>query len=157
MRGCTLRLVLYAYTLILLRVLVTMSSLVIPGSVEVCSWLLDQAGERRQDLVRATTWSQNTPLMWAAWSGSLDVLILFLEAGADPRHGNNRKQNAAHWAAAAGQFVICQYLYDDKLGLDILEKQDDAGRTPLDYAELYNRDVVATWLHEVLQQSEADN
>jgi hypothetical protein len=135
---------------------VGISSLAISGSVEICSWLLDQAGERRQELVWATTWSRNTPLMWAAWSGSLDVLILLLETGADPHHCNNRKQNAAHWAAAAGQLVVCQYFYDT-LGLDILEKEDDAGRTPLDYAELYNRDIVATWLHEVLRQSEAAN
>lgn len=85
--------------------------------------------------------------MWAAWAGPLEVVLLFLNAGADPHSVNNKKQSAAHWAAAAGNLSICQCLHG-LLGENFFQKDAD-GKTALDYAETFGRTEVFRWLHSV--------
>ena len=82
--------------------------------------------------------------MFAAWAGSLDVILLLLNAGADPRSVNSKQQNAAHYAAAAGHLSVCQNLYE-LLGDEFFSKDADE-KTPLDYAKLFDRRSVVEWL-----------
>lgn len=110
--------------------------------------MIEQAGSLREDLVNAGTWKKSTPLMWAAWAGSIDVAELLIDAGCKIDHYNNRKQNAAHWAAAAGQLAMCQLLWD-KMGSDYFHQSDNDGKTPYDYAQQYNRAKVIQWLQTV--------
>lgn len=58
------------------------------GHVDVVAFLLDKAGERKHSLANAATSSGNTPLMWACWSGSIEVVKLLVAAGADPHTHN---------------------------------------------------------------------
>ena len=114
------------------------------GSFDLCEWMLDQVegtggggrgaidGEedevrqqqrqqRIKDLISLPTWtSQSTPIMWASWSGSLDIVKLLVERwggdddnGFDNRilfHKNSRNETALHWAASAGHLHVCQYI-----------------------------------------------
>jgi len=87
--------------------------------------------------------------MWAAWSGSLDIVIMLLDAGADLNKLNRKKQSAAHWAAAAGHLHVCEFLYQ-KMGASFFDKEDSTGQTPLKYAKMFNRRSTADWLYMVL-------
>lgn len=115
------------------------------GSLEVCEWMWNQATneEERKSLVNARTFSNATPLMWAAWSGSQAMTLWLLEKGADPGARDRNGGTAAHWAAAAGDLPTCQSLAQ-VLGSKIFwSETDKTGTTPLDYAnQMQNFDVV---------------
>jgi len=122
------------------------------GSFDVCRLLLKKAGDRRSEVANAKCWSQSTPLMWAAWSGSLPVVDLLVVHDADPHAVNSQGHSAAHWAAAAGHLHVCQYLYDT-FGVDFMA-EDKNGKTPLFYATKYDRKDVEDWLTRTLYVSE---
>jgi ankyrin repeat protein len=102
------------------------------------------AGERQSELANALTYSQATPLMWAALTRNLPVIDLLVVHGADPHAINGEGANAAHWAASAGHLEVCQYLHE-RYGVNFLLK-DKYRKTPLDYAVAYDRKDVIDWL-----------
>ena len=120
----------------------------------MCTWMLQQAEERRRELANQPTWtSQGTPIMWASWAGSLHIIDLLVVHGANVDHVNVRGETALHWAAAAGHVDACKHLAllgendtDDKTVVGRLQKRDHSGRTPLDCARLYDRDDVVDWM-----------
>ena len=114
------------------------------GHAKVCQYLLETAGERAKDLANARSMSLNTPIMWAAWSGSLDVTKLLVSHGADPHFCNKEGCTSAHWAAAGGNVDVCKYLYEE-LGVNFNEP-DHSGNVPLNHAINYRQDDVVKWL-----------
>jgi ankyrin repeat protein len=92
--------------------------------------------------------------MWAAWSGSLAIADLLIVHGADPNAENVRGETAMHWAAAAGHLGVCQYLLEqgggDDCWMEVLHHPDHSGRTPWDYAQLYQRFDVLDWMRQTI-------
>ena len=65
----------------------------------MCRFLLNKAEDKKGVLANAVISKGNTPLHWACWSGSLDVVkLLVSEGNADPRVRNEDGLTAAHWA-----------------------------------------------------------
>lgn len=122
------------------------------GSLDVCTWLLEQAGDVRKELACAKTWTGSTPLMWAAWSGTLPVIQVLIDAGADGLQVNNQKQNAAHWAAAAGHLDICKYLYQT-FGREYFASVDSARMTAIDYASVNGHADLGSWVEQGAQNA----
>lgn len=118
------------------------------GHLSVCRYLLETAGDRAEHLANAKTMTLNTPIAWAAWSGSLDVVQLLVSYGADPHFCNDKGCNSAHWAAAGGNENVCKYLYEE-LGVDFMEP-DKEGDTPLHHAINYGQDDVVKWILQTL-------
>lgn len=87
------------------------------GHANVCRLFLDAAGDRASELANVECFNGNTPLMWAAWSGSLDVVKLLVESGANPQKENCNQHNAAQWAAAGGHLDVYEY-FRDELGVE---------------------------------------
>ena len=131
------------------------------GHYDVCRFLLDYftvddpslnsvKGDRsgpklnEKEVVNACTKDGNSVLMWAAWSGSLDVVKLLVRHRADVLVQNRNGCTVAHWAASGGNLELCKYLYD------ILEVDfsvaNFAGNTPLSHAMAYGREDVVQWL-----------
>ena len=131
--------------------IVTNSDCVI-GHTDICRYLLDKAGERKQSLANAVTSSGNTPLMWACSSGSIEVAKLLISAGADPSVCNNNGANAAHWAAHNGSVEMCKYLHDE-LGLEFQGPgtEDKDGKAPLDTAMSCGHADVVEWIAYMTQ------
>ena len=128
------------------------------GHEEVCRFLLDRAGERKNSLVNAVTSSGNSPLMWACWSASIDVSRLLVSSGADPQMRNDHGVTAAHWAACSGNVDICTYLHDD-LGLDFQGpgSKDEGGQTPLDVALSFGHADVVEWIASTTHELSKNN
>ncbi|KAL3791595.1 hypothetical protein HJC23_012185 [Cyclotella cryptica] len=127
------------------------------GHADVCRFLLRKADEKKQSLANAMTSSGNSPLMWACWSGSLDVAKLLIAAGADPKVRNDNGISAAHWAASGGNVELCKYLHDD-LGLEFLgvDAKDKEGKTPLDIAMSFGRADVVHWISSLTPELQSD-
>ena len=99
-----------------------------------------------KDVVNACTKDGNSVLMWAAWSGSFDVVKLLIRHRADVLIQNRNGCTVAHWAASGGNLELCRYLYDI-LGVDF-SIANYAGNTPLSHAMAYGRKDVVRWLLE---------
>lgn len=88
------------------------------GHANVCRLFFQEAGEKATvELANVECYNGNTPLMFAAWSDSLNVVELLLENGADPEKKNSNGHTAAQWAAAAGSTKVSQY-FRDTVGLE---------------------------------------
>jgi ankyrin repeat protein len=123
----------------------------------ICRFLLDAASDdaQRHELANAVTWSGNTPLFWAAWSGNLDSVKLLVQNGADPLASNNKGCSAAHFAAAGGQLDVCKYLFHE-LQINFLNPIKEGGSTPLLYAMANNHKEVVDWMTTTVYKSEND-
>jgi hypothetical protein len=73
----------------------------------------------------------NTPLIWATYSGSLDVIRLLLERGADTQVTYKKGWTPLHIAAREGRLEVARLLLEG--GGDVKSKNDN-GKTPLDLA-----------------------
>lgn len=76
-----------------------------------------------------------TPLHWAAEKGSVECCHLLLQCCKGPKLANqldNSSKNAAHYAAAAGHYLLLRELTSVE-GMD-LEAEDPDDRTPLHWA-----------------------
>jgi len=124
------------------------------GHVEICRFFLEEAGDRCNELANAQTITGNTPLMWACWSGSLEVAKLLVKNGADPHSENNNGCTAAHWAASGGHLEVCKYLHKT-LGVDF-RAENGAGHSPLNHAICYGRNDVAEWVASECYHSKDD-
>ena len=74
---------------------------------------------------------RDTPLIYAADNGHVEVVRVLLEKGADIEKTNAYQQTAIHGAAWYGYLEVCRLLLDLGAKLDRLDKWTD---TPLHYA-----------------------
>jgi ankyrin repeat protein len=116
------------------------------GHIDICRYIMDSCGgpTNERELVNALTKDGNSVLMWAAWSGTLDVVKLMIRHRADATIRNRNGCTVAHWAASGGNLDVCKYLYDVvKVDFSV---GNDGGNTPLSHAVAYGRFDVAQWL-----------
>jgi len=118
------------------------------GHIDICRYLMDNCGgpSKQKEIVNTVTKDGNSVLMWAAWSGSMDIVKLMIRHRADPKLTNRNGCTVAHWAASAGIVEICKYLYET-IGVDF-EIKNKNGNTPLSHAVAYGRVGVVKWLQE---------
>jgi ankyrin repeat protein len=116
------------------------------GHYDVVKFLLDKAGDRKYSFANAKTSAGNTPLMWACWSGSIEVAKLLVSSGADPNVRNDNGVSLAHWAASSGSVDMCKYL--EELGAEFQGpgSRDNEGKTPLDIALSFGYADVVEWI-----------
>ena len=88
----------------------------------------------------------NTPLIRAASEGSLQVLKLLLERGANLYAESNYGYTAVHSAAYLGQIDIVKYLFEN---YPKLRKELSAVSSPLQLAISNNQTVVSQYLQEL--------
>lgn len=126
------------------------------GHIEVCRFLMENCGgpSTQRDIVNSLTKDGNSVLMWAAWSGTLDVVKLMVRHRADPLKRNRNGCTVAHWGASGGNLEVCKYLHDI-LGIDFTQP-NDAGNTPLSHAVAYGRMDVVQWLKDDLKVEDED-
>ncbi|KAM8776486.1 LOW QUALITY PROTEIN: ankyrin repeat and death domain-containing protein 1B [Rhynchonycteris naso] len=70
-----------------------------------------------------------TVIYFAAWSGSLEIMLMLVRAGIDQRAKNQDGMNALHFAAQSNNMCIGEYLIQD-LHLKDLDQPDKKGRKP---------------------------
>uniref|UniRef100_A0A8D2H788 Ankyrin repeat and death domain containing 1B n=1 Tax=Urocitellus parryii TaxID=9999 RepID=A0A8D2H788_UROPR len=70
-----------------------------------------------------------TVIHLAAWTGSFEIMIMLVRAGADQRAKNQDGMNALHFAAQSNNVHIVEYLIQD-LHLKDLNQPDERGRKP---------------------------
>jgi ankyrin repeat protein len=115
------------------------------GHIDVVRFFLDKCPpENAKNLVNMLTKDGNSVLMWAAWSGSLDVCKLLVRNRADTAVANRNGCTVAHWAASGGNLEVCKYLYR-AMKVDFTAS-NYAGNTPLSHAVAYGRADVVEWL-----------
>lgn len=118
------------------------------GHFHVCKYLMENCGsDLEKEIVSSQTKDGNSVLMWAAWSGSYDIVKLMVRHRADIEVCNRNGCTVAHWAASGGSLEICRYLHD--IGVDFTQP-NLAGNTPLSHSVAYGRIHVIHWLkHEL--------
>jgi len=126
------------------------------GHENVCKFLMENCGgpNVQRDVVNALTKDGNSVLMWAAWSGTLEVVKLMVRHRADSFVKNRNGCSVAHWAASGGNLDLCKYLYSAQ-NIDFSEG-NNAGNTPLSHAVAYGRNDVVKWLKDELQVEDVD-
>ena len=118
------------------------------GHIHICRYLMDNCGgpSMQKNIVNTVTKDGNSVLMWAAWSGSLEIVKLMIRHRADPLIQNRNGCTVAHWAASAGIVETCEYLHNTiKVDFDVKNKN---GNSPLSHAVAYGRADVVKWLRE---------
>eukprot|EP00540_Astrosyne_radiata_P020550 CAMPEP_0116858562 /NCGR_PEP_ID=MMETSP0418-20121206/21255_1 /TAXON_ID=1158023 /ORGANISM="Astrosyne radiata, Strain 13vi08-1A" /LENGTH=332 /DNA_ID=CAMNT_0004492525 /DNA_START=14 /DNA_END=1012 /DNA_ORIENTATION=+ len=117
----------------------------IGGYPDVCRYLLEQVeGDEKKDLVNRLTKDGNSVLMWAAWSGSEEVVKMMIRNRADPFVANRNGCTVAHWGAAGGNLPLCKYLAET-VGVDFTAP-NHGGNTPLTHAVADGRVEIVEWL-----------
>ena len=128
------------------------------GHYELCQYLLSQCEKEMaistKQLVNEQTKDGNTPLMWAAWSSSLDTVKLMVRHRAKWDLCNRNGCTVAHWAASGGNLEVCKYL-GEIVGVDFFAP-NHGGNTPLTHAVAFGRLDVVQWLRERAAALEAD-
>lgn len=115
------------------------------GHLEVCRYFFEQLDrEGMMRLINKVTKDGNSVLMWAAWSGTLDVVKLLIRNRADPSMTNRNGCTVAHWAASGGNLKVCHYLAQT-VGVDFTVS-NYGGNTPLTHAVAFGRTDVVEWL-----------
>jgi ankyrin repeat protein len=113
------------------------------GHVQMCNTILQQS-HYHPDVVNALTKDSNSVLMWAAWSGSLDICKLLIRHRANVHIQNRNGCTVAHWAASGGNLQLCQYLHT-YTNVDFFQP-NHAGNTPLSHAVAYQHTPIVQWL-----------
>lgn len=125
------------------------------GYVDVCRYFLEQLDKNQvKQLINTVTKDGNSVLMWAAWSGTLDVVKLLVRNRADARLSNRNGCTVAHWAASGGNLPVCRYLAET-VGVDFTEP-NCGGNTPLAHAVAFARTDVVDWLRTDICADEDD-
>ncbi|XP_015596636.1 ankyrin repeat domain-containing protein 16 [Cephus cinctus] len=100
---------------------------------------IDFLGPKCKDL-NARDSTGCTPLLSSACSGDCVAMKHLLNLGAEYLVHDNRKQNALHIAAQAGNIPMVEYILERKL-LDI-DSKDVYDKTPLNLARINNQDCI---------------
>jgi len=131
----------------------------IGGSIDVCNYLLELCKEypiiSQRKLIDSLTRDDNSILMWAAWSRSLDIVKLLVRNRADTKTANRNGCTVAHWACSGGDLSICQYLH--KMANVDFTVENYQGNTPLSHSVAYARYDIAKWLKEDLNVEDTGN
>lgn len=125
------------------------------GHVDVCRFFLEQLD--RQDtkrLINKVTKDGNSVVMWAAWSGTLEVVKLLVRNRADALLANRNGCTVAHWAASGGNLSVCRYLAET-VGVDFTVP-NYGENTPLTHAVAFGRTDVVEWLRNDVCGDEDD-
>eukprot|EP00547_Thalassionema_nitzschioides_P015070 CAMPEP_0194239594 /NCGR_PEP_ID=MMETSP0158-20130606/6002_1 /TAXON_ID=33649 /ORGANISM="Thalassionema nitzschioides, Strain L26-B" /LENGTH=470 /DNA_ID=CAMNT_0038974097 /DNA_START=25 /DNA_END=1433 /DNA_ORIENTATION=+ len=122
------------------------------GHVEICQYMLSKCTNSPTSLINAQTKDGNSPLMWAAWSGSLDVVKLLIRNRADSKVVNRNGCTVAHWAASGGNLAVCEYL-KNVVGVDF-QTPNHGGNTPLTHAVAFGRPNIVKWLQQSYRNNE---
>ena len=88
---------------------------------------------------------RDTPLMYAAANGHVEVLRVLLEGGANADRSNADRRTALHFAAWNGELEVCRLLLDKGAKVDPVDEWRD---TPLHDATLTGRLSVVKLLVE---------
>lgn len=138
------------------------------GHAHVCQYLLSQCDSvwshssaavasnntcTAKELVNRRTYDGNSPLMWAAWSGSLDTVKLMVRHRADWDVSNRNGCTVAHWAASGGNLDVCKYLAE-VVNVDFF-KPNQGGNTPLTHAVAFGRTEVVKYIRQVAESMES--
>jgi ankyrin repeat protein len=119
------------------------------GHFHVCKYLMENCGsDLEKEIVSSQTKDGNSVLMWAAWSGSFDIVKLMVRHRAAIDVCNRNGCTVAHWAASGGSLQVCRYLHD--IGVDFTQP-NFAGNTPLSHSVAYGRVDVIHWLKNELK------
>mmetsp|Transcript_701 Transcript_701/g.1467 ORF Transcript_701/g.1467 Transcript_701/m.1467 type:complete len:578 (+) Transcript_701:127-1860(+) len=105
-----------------------------------------EAAPTTKELVNQQTKDGNSPLMWAAWSGSLDTVKLMVRYRAKWDLCNRNGCTVAHWAASGGNLEVCKYL-GEVVGVNFFVP-NYGGNTPLTHAVAFGRVDVVEWLRQ---------
>jgi len=131
----------------------------IGGNIDVCNYLLELCKEypiiSQRKLIDCLTKDNNSILMWAAWSRSLDIVKLLVRNRADTSTPNRNGCTVAHWACSGGDLSICQYLH--KMANVDFTVENYQGNTPLSHSVAYARYDIAKWLKEDLKVEDTGN
>ena len=129
------------------------------GHYDLCQHLLleceNQMALSTKVLVNQQTKDGNSPLMWAAWSGSLDTVKLMVRYRAKWDLSNRNGCTVAHWAASGGNLEVCKYLAE-VVGVDFFVP-NLGGNTPLTHAVAFGRLDVIQCLREHAATLEDDH
>jgi len=138
------------------------------GHYNLCQYILSECDHSKdhslkkhktktsaKDIVNQRTKDGNSPLMWAAWAGSLSTVKLMVRYRANWNLCNRNGCTVAHWAASGGSLKVCQYLAE-VVGVDFFVK-NLGGNTPLTHAVAFGRVDVIQWLRERAMVLEEDN
>ena len=124
---------------------------------------------------------RNTPLIYAAMYGNVEVVRVLLEGGANVDRADAYRDTALHWAAFYGHLDVCRLLLDWGAKVDrlnwwqntalhwaagwghlsvvklLVERGADVsvkgegGRTASAFARLYEKKDVADWLYSLIR------
>jgi ankyrin repeat protein len=104
--------------------------------------------------INQCTYDGNSPLMWAAWSGTLETVKLLVRNKATTTLTNRNGCSVAHWAASGGNVEVCQYLHD-VANVDFT-RANYGGNTPLSHAVAFGRTAVVDWLLKIVEVEKED-
>jgi ankyrin repeat protein len=126
------------------------------GHAHVCQHLLSQCDSGNapcsaRELVNQRTYDGNSPLMWAAWSGSLDTVKLLVRRRAEWDVANRNGCTVAHWAASGGSLEVCKYLAE-VVNVNFFEP-NHGGNTPLTHAVAFGRADVVRYIRELAEST----
>jgi len=128
------------------------------GHYHLCQYLLSECENEMtlsaKELVNEQTKDGNSPLMWAAWSSSLDTVKLMVRYCARWDLTNRNGCTVAHWAASGGNLEVCKYLAE-AIGVDFFV-QNLVGNTPMTHAVAFGRLDIVQWLRERATTLEED-
>ena len=128
----------------------------IGGHLDVCRFLLAKVdGDAKRKLINQLTKDGNSVLMWAAWSGTLDVVKLLVRNRADALVANRNGCTVAHWASSGGNLEVCKYLAET-IGIDFTIS-NHGGNTPLTHAVAFGRVEIVEWLRNDVVKHEDDS
>ncbi|KAK0625339.1 ankyrin repeat-containing domain protein [Bombardia bombarda] len=99
-------------------------------NLDACRLIIGSHGERSSLLAERSN-GGSTPLMRAAQNGSVEVMKLFLEHGADPTNLNKFGSSALHWAARGRHRDAVKLLIDNKHRVVSPSIRDSSGPTVL--------------------------
>lgn len=120
------------------------------GHYHLCQYLLSECENEMslsaKELVNEQTKDGNSPLMWAAWSRSLDTVKLMVRYRARWDLSNRNGCTVAHWAASGGNLEVCRYLAE-VVGVNFFVS-NLGGNTPLTHAVAFGRLDVVQWLRK---------
>jgi ankyrin repeat protein len=105
------------------------------GNEEVIRLILDKIKEKETQLmyqhINAPDTEGDTPLMWAAEKGGVNVAQILLEYGADINARDEESLTALHFAVKGGCSNFVQLLLNNRVDSNIKDKK---GKSPLDLA-----------------------
>lgn len=117
------------------------------GHADIVHYLISCVpAERRSEYVNTCTKDGNSPLMWASWSGSIEVVQYLIGCGANVTLSNRNGCTVAHWASSGGSLAVCRYLAD--VGRIDFTAPNHGGNTPLTHAVAFGRTDVVAWFRE---------